>query len=137
MTKQQETDKQAALERLRKALKPGDKVYVTVLHVSRSGMLRSIKATIIQDGRPWDISYLVAHIFGESLHKTGGVKMGGCGMDMGFALVYNLSSALFPDGFDCIGDRCPASDHCNGDRDYSPGHRHARCGGYALRKEWL
>jgi hypothetical protein len=64
-----------------------------------------------------------------------GVKIGGCGMDMGFALVYDLSRVLFQDSFDCIGEGCPANDHRNGDRDYTP-HEHSD-GGYALRHKWL
>jgi hypothetical protein len=54
-----------------------------------------------------------------------------------------LSYALYPKGFTCLGDggehrrqRCPANDHSNGDRDYSP-HQHPQAGGYALRQEWL
>ena len=88
-------------------------------------------------------NYLVAQAIGAKLGKRDGIIMGGCGMDMGFSLVYNLSSALFPDGFECIGkgddrgafSRCPSNDHTNGDRDYSP-HKHSD-GGYALRHRWL
>lgn len=61
--------------------------------------------------------------------------MGGVGMDMGFALVHELSYSLWPNGFECTGQRCPSSDHANGDRNYEP-HHHAS-GGYALRQEWL
>lgn len=59
----------------------------------------------------------------------------GCGMDVGFSLVYNLGWVLFPNGFECVGERCPSNDHSNGDRDYSP-HHHSD-GGYALRQRWL
>jgi hypothetical protein len=58
--------------------------------------------------------------------------MGGAGMDMGFALVYNLSRSLYPNGFDCIGESCPSNDHVNG---YNRSH-HAD-GGYALQQSWL
>jgi hypothetical protein len=61
--------------------------------------------------------------------------MGGCGMDMGFAAVYGLSYALFGKGFECTGPNCPANDHSNGDRDYTP-HMHSD-GGYALKHRWL
>ena len=57
-------------------------------------------------------------------------------MEMGFSLVYTLSSTLYPEGFKCIGyGRCPSNDHRNGDRDYSP-HQHDS-GGYAINHEWL
>ena len=33
------------------------------------------------------------------LHGSGTVKMEGCGMDMGFSLVYELAHCLFRDGY--------------------------------------
>lgn len=33
-----------------------------------------------------------------------GVKVSGCGMDMGFSVAYNLDRALFPDGFGVEGE---------------------------------
>lgn len=111
------TDRQAAVIALRDDYKliPGSVVYTTVLHVSRSGMTRAIKAIIVRDGVAEDVSWLVAKAIGGRLHNDyGGVKMSGCGMDMTFALVYALSRSLFPDGHDCTGDRdCPSNDHAN------------------------
>jgi hypothetical protein len=69
--------------------------------------------------------------------KGDGLIVGGCGMDMGYHLVYALSHRLWPDGFDCIGPGCPSNDHSNGDRDYTPGHRHHADGGYCLKHRWL
>ena len=76
--------------------------------------------------------------------------MGGCGMDMGFALVYNLSSALYPNGFPCTGStgytktyrkakqpRCTSNHHSNGDSVYQKGKLHEGGGGYALNQTWL
>jgi hypothetical protein len=57
-------------------------------------------------------------------------------MDMGFHVVYNLSSALYRGGFGCIGDkpvRCPSNDHSNGDRDYTP-HMHVVSGPACLNE---
>jgi hypothetical protein len=51
---------------------------------------------------------------------------------MGFAAVYELSSMLYPNGFNCLGNRCPANDHFN-----RVDVKHHRDGGYALRHEWL
>ena len=65
----------------------------------------------------------------------------GCGMDMGFELVYNLGYALWPNGYTCTGDskefgkRCRSNEHSNGDRNYQP-HHHTD-GGYAFRQEWI
>jgi hypothetical protein len=92
----------------------------------------------------------VARVLGEKL-RDGGLGVGGCGMDMGFHLVYSLSRALFPTGFGCIGrvtnakgERtawCNSNDHHNGDRDHT---RHTtrrkhwhRDGGYALVHRWM
>ena len=54
---------------------------------------------------------------------------------MGFAVIYELSQALFPKGFECIGEKCPSNDHSNGDRDYTPHHHNS--GGYALKHRWM
>lgn len=128
-----------ATEYLHEYLKPGDKVYTILRQVSRSGMSRHISTVIsTQDGGNYDITYLVAKVLGERRNEhDGGLVVGGCGMDMGFDVVYRLGHALWPQGFDCVGrDKCHSADHSNGDRDYSPTHHH-KSGGYALRQAWL
>lgn len=121
---------------LLEALKPGDKVYTILRQVSRSGMSRHISTVITgQDGHR-DITYLVARVLGERRNDNdGGLAVSGCGMDMGFETVYRLGYALWPEGYICPGEKCHASDHSNGDRNYTP-HIH-KDGGYALRQEWL
>lgn len=129
--------KAEAILKLREMLPPGSTVKTILRHVSRSGMMRSISPMI--DGE--DYSWLVGRALDMRFdQKNGGLRIGGCGMDMGFALVYNLSQVLYPKGFSCIGEdgplgRCPSNDHSNGDRDYTP-HMHGS-GGYALRHRWL
>ena len=131
-----EREKQEAREHLLTMLKPGDTVETVLRHVSRSRMSRSISPCIHVGGCSIDLTYWACRLLGYSFdQRHDGVKMGGCGMDMGFALVYDMSRALFPDGFECIGERCPANDHSNGDRDYTP-HAH-RDGGYALKQRWI
>lgn len=136
-TKAQLAERADAQDRLRALLAPGDTVYTVLRHVSASGMTRHIGAVIMVDGAPMDMSGLVARAIGERFHpRNGGVVMGGCGMDMGFHLVYVLSRVLYPDGHPCVGVvRCPSNDHSNGDRNYGA-HVHAD-GGYALRHRWL
>lgn len=137
-----------AIDRLRKWIKPGDTVYTQLKHVSRSGMMRVIQVVKIQCPDKYrmdegfeepDILYLgynVAQAIEMKYDREReGVRIGGRGMDMGFAIVYDLSRVLFRDGFDCIGEGCPANDHSNGDRDYAP-HRHSDPG-YALKQRWL
>lgn len=71
------------------------KVYTDLLHVSSSGMTREIKVIVIKDERPVNISWAVAKVLDWKLGNRDGVKVSGCGMDMGFHLVYSLSSSLF------------------------------------------
>lgn len=135
MTKKQKQadEKRRAMEYLHEHLLPGDTVYTILRHVSRSGMSRSISVLMIDHGRIVDISPDIALVCGFRLDNChGGAKVGGCGMDMGFHLVYSLSHALFPTGFDCIGDDCPANDHANG-----VATAHHADGGYALKQQWL
>lgn len=137
MTRTTETDERRnAVAQLRGIFPPGSAAKTILRHVTASGMGRSI--SVISPADCEDVTWLVSRATGDKLdHKRGGIKVGGCGMDMGFALVYNLSRALYPDGFTCSGINpiCPSNDHSNGDRDFSP-HMH-RDGGYAIRQRWL
>ena len=130
--------KAIALEYLHSYLKPGQTVYVILRHASKSGMSRSISAvipTISKEGKPgiYDITHLVAQACDLAMDSHhGGVKIGGVGMDMGFALVYDLSCTMWPSGFDCIGNGCPSNDHSNHED-----NAHHKDGGYALKKSWI
>ena len=151
MTKQQQ-EQADARSNLNQWIKPGDTVYTILRHVSRSGMQREI-GIVLMEPRPRESSphnpkdwratvrdihpnHAVATLLGLRLNKNGdGIKIGGCGMDMGFHLVYNLSRVLFDRGFTCTGEGCHSNDHSNGDRDYTP-HPHSDPG-YALTHRWL
>jgi len=133
--------RQEAIDRLKVWIKPGDTVFTQMKHCSRSGMQRTIqiiKPAINDRTGEIDMIYLgynVAQALDMRYDRDReGVKIGGCGMDMGFALVYDLSRTLFSE-FECIGEGCPANDHFNGDRDYTP-HKHSD-GGYALKHRWI
>lgn len=87
-----------SLRSLRKSLKPGDTVYTVLRHRSRSGMFRRIDLYKLHKGEPQYLSGHAARVLGYRMSdKAGqeGIPVGGCGMDMGFHLVYNLSRALF------------------------------------------
>ena len=127
-----EKDKQEAILRLREMIKPGDTLRTVLRHVSRSGMSRHI--SVLRAGCH-DITYLAGMVLNYRLADDGGLVVGGCGMDIGFSVVYALSVHLFPAGFECVGDRCPSNDHVNGDRNHKP-HLHKE-GGYALRHLWI
>ena len=122
--KYSKSEKQEALEKLKSWIKKGDTLHTTVRHVSRSGMMRHIsvrhlKATDNPE-RPVNISnydYHIARVLDlPEAPNYQGVKIGGCGMDMGFHLVYSLSRALFKDE--------PKGES---DRDH----------GYWINQEWL
>lgn len=118
-------------------LRPGDILYTKVEHVSQSGMTRDISVYWMKDNEPLDITYAVAQAT-KSKVKNGGVRIQGCGMDMGFALVYDLSYKLFPEGFLCPGEGCTSSLHNNKPypKPIKAAFRHTD-GGYALRQKWL
>lgn len=104
-TKEQLQERKDAQEELRKILKPGQTVYTILRHVSKSGMSRNISVVIIENGEPREISYLVARALGDKMDaSTGGIKVSGCGMDMGFHLVDNLRYTLFT-GTDVLNQR--------------------------------
>jgi hypothetical protein len=143
MTRKQERDEQKsnALKWLHAHLKPGDTVYTTIHHVSRSGMSRSISLHIVNAGEIGDISGFAAHAMGSTMdHKRGGIKVGGCGMDMGFHLVYNLSRTMFPDGWACVGKDC-RENHWGRSPEYKRIPKGKRTkhtdGGYAIKQRWI
>lgn len=111
-------------KQLLKQIKVGATIYTKCNHVSNSGMSRDISVYVVtKDSTIWDISMMTADLCGYSQAKDGSVKMGGCGMDMGFAIVYALGGALWPSG-----TKRPHGTR-NGEPDTS--------GGYALKHQWL
>ena len=131
-------------ETLLKLLEPTMTIYTVVKYVSQSGMTRHISCYVAttndktKEPQITDISWYVANILDYKRAENGGVKVSGCGMDMGFSLVYNLSSVLFRNGFKCLGENCGANDHTN---DYKckrikDKHLH-KDGGYAINQKWL
>jgi hypothetical protein len=139
-----EAEKHEAIERLRQWIKPGDTLYTILRHVSRTGMFRRVSVKKIEciDGRTsvLHLDYNVARAIGASTSKIDdGVPVGGCGMDMGFHIVYSLGWALFGKGLAYIGPNCPSNDHSNGmKRPAAPAPEITHTdGGYALRQEWM
>jgi hypothetical protein len=93
-------DKELARMRLRELFAEQGKptVYTVLRHVSQSGMSRDISLKTVEDGQIRDITYTVAEALGEKIKYKNGqgvIRVGGCGMDMGFHLVYSLSSVLY------------------------------------------
>lgn len=78
--------------------KNNKKLYTSVKHVSKSGMTRNIAVYAIYDNEIINVSYYAAKLLGWSMAKNdNSVRVGGCGMDMGFHLVYTISRVLYKD----------------------------------------
>lgn len=161
-TKAAIAERDEAIAKLREWIKPGDTVYTILDHVSSSGMSRAIRVVLpyvagkdlqtceASERGPVnhkDLSVDFIHpnyAIGKALdlrhwkrngREQDALVIGGCGMDMGYHLVYTLARVLYPN-FTCIGAGCPSNDHSNGDRDYTVGKPHSD-GGYSLRHRWL
>lgn len=93
-------------ETLRKWIKPGDTVSCILRHVSSSGMSRRISLVITskETGEIQDISGYAASVMDYRRNeRDNSLIVSGCGMDMGFACVYNLGRRLFQAGFGELG----------------------------------
>jgi hypothetical protein len=88
-------DSTTMAENLREILKPGDTLLAICYNVSRNGMNRSVRCLASRDGEPLDVSHMVAEVLNLRCDKSGGVRVRGCGMDMGFWLTYTLSAKLY------------------------------------------
>lgn len=105
-TKKQLQERAEARAELLEILDPwgsGDprEVFTVLRHVSASGMSRDISLLVAEDDTLRDITYLAAQALGERVRESNGrraIRVSGCGMDMGFHLVYNLSWALYSTG---------------------------------------
>jgi len=115
-----------ALVYLREHLKPGFNVYTIVRKVSASGLSRHISLYIIdkniytKNPEIRSITSYVSDLLDYTWMDDGSIRVGGCGMDMCFHVVYSLGRVLWPDG-----TPEPHSTR-NGEPD--------RDGGYALKK---
>ena len=117
-----------------RCLKPGKTVYTILRRRSSSGMSRHISLVIIDkdyNGKPviFDLTWWAAQAMDYRLDRdTGGIVVSGCGMDMGFHLVYSLGRKLFPKGFKLPKGQ-PGRNGDTSGRDND--------GGYALKHTWL
>jgi hypothetical protein len=127
MAKYSKEDTDNARKMLKKFLRPGATVYTVLRYVSQSGMSRRIDLYTI--GRDAKRKPVVMYLSGYAAVLMGyprpdnGIKVQGCGMDMGFHLVYNLGGYLWPKG----------TNKPHGVRNGEPDSD----GGYALNHRWL
>ena len=84
--------------KLREIMPPGSTVYTVLRHVSKAGMARDISVVVIDADGPRDVSGWVARATGWKWQRdsNGGLRVSGCGMDMGFHVVSVLSRVLYP-----------------------------------------
>ena len=68
-------------------------IYSIIRHVSQSGMTRDIKLMVCYKNEIIHLSWNVAKFLDYKV-RNHGVRIQGCGMDMGFALVNHLENAL-------------------------------------------
>lgn len=120
-----------AINRLRSVIKPGDTIDCILRNCSASGMTRQI--SLYHKGE--NITFEAASVLEENPYNEfrgqRAIKVGGCGMDMGFDLVYRLSRRLFPDGF------IPAEAGRTTGRNGTDAADLDTDGGYALTHRWL
>jgi len=108
MTKSKKEQKQERFDYAKKQLlefylKEGDTIYTILRSVSSSGMSRTISLKVAREGRILDLTYFAADVLGWPLVEKNGsraLRVGGCGMDMGFHTVYTLASVLFRDKYE-------------------------------------
>lgn len=96
--------KTEAIERLQKTLKRGDTLHTILRHVSQSGMSRVISVVhTSEDGDIQNLDFVISQLGHykrtSASAQHDGLKVSGCGMDMGFAVVYDVAMTVFGDGY--------------------------------------
>ena len=90
-----QNEKTEALQTLQKYLQKGDTVYTVLRHCAPSGMTRWLDLYVIKNGEPLRLTWSAAKALGYTYdRKREALKIGGCGMDMGFAVVYDLAAVV-------------------------------------------
>jgi hypothetical protein len=123
MTKKQQKQEDydyAKKQLLEYFVKEGDTVYTVLRSVSSSGMSRTMSLKVAREGKILDLTYYASVVLGYKLVEVNGsraLRVGGCGMDMGFHVVYSLSRVLFRDKYE--------------------GQPEAVDAGYSLSQAWL
>lgn len=114
---------QQAVSDLRNLIKSGETVYTVLRHVSQSGMSRNIDLFVIRKNQLRCITHDVGTLLDMKQARNGGLTVSGCGMDMGYHIVYALGSAIWPKG----------TRKAHSTRNGKPDHD----GGYALNHKWI
>lgn len=100
-TTQKVLDKELARMRLREIFEDQSRptIYTILRHVSASGMSRDISAfTIDKSGEKINLTYTISEALSEKCRISNGfnaIRVQGCGMDMGFSLVYSVICEIY------------------------------------------
>ena len=98
----------------------GDTIYTVLRSVAPSGMSRTMSLKMAKGEYIQDLTYYASIVLDYPLVEVNGsraIRVGGCGMDMGFHVVYSLSRVLFRDKYEGQPDAVDA--------------------GYSLSQAWL
>ena len=129
MSTRAERASKASAVRLRGLLGPGDVIYTQAVNVTRSKRQQSIRAYVIQAGKPVDVSEEVANLIENSYDcRNRGVRIPLTGTD---AFIREVSTMLYPE-YKCPGPaRCRSEDH-----EIDPSIRH-HSDAEAIGLEWM
>jgi len=126
--------KEQAIAELRAILPPGSTVYTEIVYSETLSGPREthIKLYVLEDKIPRDITSIAGCAIGSRATGLDHTIVSRKAIRIAeFAVVATLSTALFPDGFKCIGKGCPSHEHPRGDSNRAP-HLH-KDGSNALR----
>jgi hypothetical protein len=113
-----------AKREIRKYVRPHTVVYTVLRRVNLFGTARWMDVFVMHRNRPLRLTYYVATLLDyQQSAKDCSMYVKGCGMDMGWHVVYSLGCALWPKG-----TRKP-----HGERNGVPDSY----GGYAFKHLWL
>jgi len=82
------------IEDLKKIFEGNNKVYCVLKYVSQNGMNRHISFFTIKENEHINLNNYILKLLSYN-GSNEYIKVGGCGMDMGFSVVYDLSSKVF------------------------------------------
>ena len=89
-----------AIHTLQELAPPASRIYVVVRYVSSNGMRRHMSFFAIQHNVPMCLDRLIvdAGLFPWNKARTA-LLVSGCGMDMGFHVVYELAYLIYKNGY--------------------------------------
>lgn len=94
-TTQKREQKENSLATLKNLVQEGDTIYTSLQSVSSTGMSRRLNIFIVKDNNIVNITWHVANVLEYRYNdQKESLVIGGCGMDMGYHVVYSLSSVL-------------------------------------------